>query len=220
MSRFGDAIDSERGQKSSGPSLESHWPWCPRSSAPEVIAHNQAENEPSGTHRALQGTAYLGFSDTRVVAYGNFDDAKSGQCAFEDHLNCPAIGGLLQSERAQYIGAGSAKGAEIADVYFVEKPDQASGETIPKHLMPRHCPSRVLLVQAGTERDVRAPLRDWRQKNWQFGRPVAVVAIQEDNHVGGICRRETCEAGSPVASARLLNDAGSHFCSDVGRAVG
>ena len=97
--------------------------------------------------------------------------------------------------------------------------DTTKGETIPEHLMPRQCPSRTPLLQARTERDVRTPLNNWRQENRQFRGPIAVVAIQEHNHVGGICRPETCEAGSPVASAWFLNDAGSHFCGDVGRAV-
>src|SRR5207245_6400955 len=115
--------------------------WHSGSSMPEIIAHYQAENEPSGADRALQRTADLRFSDTRVVAHRDFNHAESSQGAFEDHLNRPAIGGLFEGERAQYLGAPSAKGAEIADFYSIEKPDEAGGETITKHLMPRQSPS-------------------------------------------------------------------------------
>src|SRR3954463_1537153 len=75
--------------------VNSRWPWSPDFSAPEIIAHNQAENAPTSTERTLQRAADFRFSDTRVVAHRDFDDAKSSQSAFEDHLNCPAIGGLL-----------------------------------------------------------------------------------------------------------------------------
>ena len=67
---------------------------------PEIIAHYQAENEPSGADRALQRTADLRFSDTRVVADRDFNHAESSEGAFEDHLNRPAIGGLFEGERA------------------------------------------------------------------------------------------------------------------------
>src|SRR5882724_3405244 len=110
---------------------------------PEIIAHYQAENEPSGADRALQRTADLRFSDTRVVAHRNFNHAESSQGAFEDHLNCPAIGGFFEVESAYYVGAPSAKGAEISDFYSVQQPDQAGGETITKHLMPRQRPTRT-----------------------------------------------------------------------------
>ena len=66
----------------------------------EIIAHDQAENEPTGADRALQRTADLRFSDTWVVAHGYFNHAESSQSAFEDHLNRPAIGGLFEGERA------------------------------------------------------------------------------------------------------------------------
>ncbi len=87
-----------------------------RSSTPEIIAHYQAENEPTGADRALQRAADLRFSDTRVVAHRNFNHAVSSQSAFEDHLNRPAIGRLFEGERAQHICAASAKRAEITDV--------------------------------------------------------------------------------------------------------
>src|SRR5882724_6844454 len=74
-------------------------PWCPSSSVSEIIAHYQAENEPGGAERALQRTADLRLSDTRVVAHRDFNHSESGQGAFEDHLHRPAIGGRFEGER-------------------------------------------------------------------------------------------------------------------------
>src|ERR1700722_8512157 len=75
------------------------WPCCPGSS-PEIITHDQAENEPTSSHRALQRAADLRFSDTRVVTHRDFNHAVSGQGAFQDHLNRPAIGGFFERECA------------------------------------------------------------------------------------------------------------------------
>src|SRR6266404_5780606 len=80
--------------------LVSRWPYCPNSSAPKIIAHNQTKNEPTGADRAFQRTADLRFSDAWVVAQRNFNHAVSSQRAFENHLNRPAIGGLFEGERA------------------------------------------------------------------------------------------------------------------------
>ena len=93
-----------------------HRSWRRGSSMPEIIAHDQAENEPTGADRALQRTADFRFSDTRIVANRNFNHAESSERAFEDHLDRPAIGSLFQGERAQYLGAASAKRAEITNV--------------------------------------------------------------------------------------------------------
>src|SRR5579871_228323 len=128
-------------------------------SPPEIILHDQAENEPRRSHCPLQRAADLGFSDAWVVAYRDFNHAVSSQGAFEDHLHRPAIRSLLERERAQHIGAASAKRAKVADLDSIQKPDHASGETIPKRLMPGQSSSRTRSVQARTERNIRAPSR-------------------------------------------------------------
>src|SRR6266496_2553628 len=112
----------------------------------KIIAHDQADNEPSGADRALHGSADLRSSDTRIVAHRHFHYPESGEGAFEDHLNRPAIGGLFECERAQYIGAASAKRAEVADFQSIQNPDQAGGETIAKSLMPGQRSSRILVM--------------------------------------------------------------------------
>src|SRR5579859_2463098 len=74
-------------------------PRCSGRSTSEIITHDKAENEPSGAYRALQRTADLRFSDTRVIAHRDFNHAEARQGAFQDHLNGPAICGLFEGER-------------------------------------------------------------------------------------------------------------------------
>src|SRR5438094_8172816 len=121
---------------------------------PEIIAHYQAENEPTGADRALQRTADLRFSDTRVVAHRDFNHAEASERAFQDHLNRPAVSVFFECERAQYICAGSAKRTEVGDLQSVQNSDQAGCETITNPLMPRQRLCRISLVQARAERDI------------------------------------------------------------------
>src|SRR5256885_12797294 len=72
------------------------WPSSPGSSMPEIIADYQADNGPTGAAGALQRTADLRFSNTRVVAHRDLNHTESSQSAFKNHLNRPAISGLFQ----------------------------------------------------------------------------------------------------------------------------
>src|ERR1700733_7856527 len=128
----------------------------------KIISRDQAEDEPRGADRALERAADLRFSDTRIIAHRDFNHGESSQGAFEDTLNRPAIGGLFEGERAQHIGAASAKRTEITDFQSIERPDQSGGETIAEHLMPGQRTVRTRFPQAGAERDVRTSLNDWR----------------------------------------------------------
>src|SRR5277367_1931056 len=69
---------------STGKSLDKASPgtWPLGSSPPEIIARDQAEDEPGGSECSLQRTADFRFADARVVAHGDFNDSVSGQCAF------------------------------------------------------------------------------------------------------------------------------------------
>src|SRR5207248_10588463 len=114
--------------------------------------HDYAQDEPSSPNRALQRTADLRFSDTRVVAHWDFNHAETSQRAFEDHLNRPPIGGFFQRERAKYVGAAGAKRPEIAEFYSIEKPDALGGETTTNPLSRRQHRDRTSAVEAGANR--------------------------------------------------------------------
>src|SRR6185437_14451793 len=132
------------------------------SSAAEIVACYQAQNEPAGAECALQRSADLRFSDARVVAHRDFNYRISAESAFEDHFNRPAISGLFKGERTEHIGAGGAKRAQITDFQSIYKINQPSSEAIAKHLVPRQCASRISLVQSRTESDVGAAIDDRR----------------------------------------------------------
>src|SRR6185437_5171034 len=156
---------------------------------------------------------------TRVVAHRDLNHAEPSQGAFEYHLNRPAISRFFQRESAQYIRATGPKRTEITDFQSIQKPDQASGETIPKYLMPWQSSGRTPLMKAGAERNVRTPLSDGRQEIRQFRGPITVIAIKEHNHIRRICRSQARQAGSPIAAAGLLKHAGSHPSGDLGGPV-
>src|SRR5579862_4411788 len=76
------------------------WPRFPRTAMPKIISHDQAENEPTGSDRALQDATDLRLSDTRIVADWDFNHAVSSQRAFQDHFHRPAIRRFFERERA------------------------------------------------------------------------------------------------------------------------
>ena len=67
LSRGGESISTRRGTV--GIALFICWLCCPSPSSPEIIAHDQTENEPGGADRASQRAADLRFSDTWVVTH-------------------------------------------------------------------------------------------------------------------------------------------------------
>src|SRR5207248_1526427 len=114
---------------------------------PKIITHDQAENEPTRPQCALQCAADLRFSDARIIAHRNFNQAISGQRTFENHLNRPAISGFFEGKRAQYVCSGGAERAEVAYLETIKNPNQKSGEMIAKCLMPGQRPIRISLMQ-------------------------------------------------------------------------
>src|SRR6516164_2175184 len=96
------------------------WPPSSCSLVAEIISYDQAEYEPSGSDRALQCAADLRFSDARVVADGDFNNAESRQGAFQDHFNGPAVGCFFERKRSKLICARGAKRAEICNLQAVQ----------------------------------------------------------------------------------------------------
>src|SRR5215831_13871534 len=111
-------------------------PQCSRPSTMKVVAHNPAKDEPCRSHRALHRTADLRFPDARVIAHRDLDDATSRARALQEHLHRPPVGGLLEREGMQHVGAPGAKRAEVADLQTVEKPDQTGCEAVTECGMP------------------------------------------------------------------------------------
>ena len=72
-----------------------------------------------------------------MIAHGNLDHAEAPDGSFENHFNGPAIRLLFERKRVQYIGAGGAEWAEVADVQTIEARDQTGCEAIAKRCVPR-----------------------------------------------------------------------------------
>src|ERR1700719_1928020 len=98
-------------------------------------------------------------------------------------------------------------------------PDQAGGEAVSKRLMPWQCRRNTLLAEASTKRDIRVSLDDRAEKNRQLRGAVTVVAIEEHDYVGRICRGQPRQARPSISAAWFLNDAGTHSCRDFGCSV-
>jgi len=64
-----------------------------------------------------------------------------------------------------------------------------------------------------------ALLEDRRQDNWQLRRAVAVVAVEENDHIRILRIRKPCQASAPVSSARFLDDLCPHLSREIGRSV-
>ncbi len=187
---------------------------------PKIITHDQGEDEPRGSHSASQCTADLRFPDARIVAYRHFDDAESRERTFNNYFNSPAVRRLLEVKAAKDIGSAGTKRAEISDFYFIEKPDQTGGETIPKSLVPRQRPTKPVLAQARAQGDIGTTVDDGSQKKRQLGRTIAVVSVEEDDYIGSAGIRDSGQTGLTVSATRFAEDAGSHLCGDFGSAVG
>src|SRR6516162_4821678 len=92
-------------------------------SAHEIIAYDQAENEPCRSNRASECPTDLRFADARIVAHRDLDNPESAKRGLQDHLNCPAVRVLFQRELLQDICTRGAKRPQIADSLTIEYPD-------------------------------------------------------------------------------------------------
>src|SRR5579884_768442 len=127
---------------------------------PEIIAHNPAEDEPSSTDRAFDRATDFRFANARVVADRNFHDAEAGECTFQDHLDCPTVGGFFKLESTKHIGTARSKRTEICNIHVIEKTNQRSRKMVAERLVPRHSATLVIPTEPATESDVRSPFED------------------------------------------------------------
>src|SRR6185437_7653298 len=93
-------------------------------SALKIIAHDTAQNEPGRSHCSLHRAADFGFSNARVVAHRNFNNAESRKGALQDHFNRPAVGVLLERKSMQDICTRRAERSEVTDFHGKQKSDK------------------------------------------------------------------------------------------------
>src|SRR5258708_1992485 len=85
--------------------------------------------------------------------------------------------------------------------------------------MPWQCRRNALLSETRAERDIRMSLDDRGETNRQLNGTATIVAIEEDNDVGRVCRGQPRKARPPVSAAWFPNDASSHPCGNFGCSV-
>src|SRR5262245_4922573 len=98
-----------------------------RQATSKIIPHDPAQDEPRCSYSALHGAADFGPSDSRVVAYRDFHDAKSRDGPFQDHFHRPAVGSLFERKSTKHIGPAGAKRSEVADLDAIQESDQTGG---------------------------------------------------------------------------------------------
>src|SRR5262249_2218615 len=152
--------------------------------------------------------ADLRFADARIIAYLNFDNAKTLDGSLEDQFYGPAVRCLFELHCPEDVGACGAERAEVADLYPVEICDQAGCEPIAEPSVPGKRLWRAWTGKSRTDGDIGASLYDRSEKEREFGRPITVVAIQKNDNVGRTRAsqpRQTCPA---IPATRFRNNPG------------
>src|SRR5207253_6533649 len=85
--------------------------------------------------------------------------------------------------------------------------------------MPGQRPGVAGGPKARTHGDIGAALDNRSQENRQLRGSVAIVSVEENDHIRILRIRKPCQASAPVASARLLDDLCSHLSGEIGRSV-
>src|SRR5262249_4069551 len=151
------------------------------SSAPvEIVKSDPAENAPTSADRTFERASDLRLSDARIIAYRDLRDAKTVDGSFQEQLDGPAVGFLLQISCPEYFRARRAKGAKVGDFEAIESIDQGCGEAIAKDGMPWKSTGGTRGRYARTQANVGAPLDDRSKKKRKFGGTIAVIAIQKN----------------------------------------
>ncbi len=75
--------------------------------------------------------------------------------------------------------------------------------------MPGHGSGHPRPGEPGADHQIRLAGTERSQQPRHLGRPVAVVAVEEDDDVGSGDVREAGQAGAPVATSGLTHDAGA-----------
>src|SRR5271166_4889414 len=187
--------------------------------AAKIIAHDQTEDIPGRSDRAPQRATDLRFPNARIVADRHFDNPESAERALQDHLNGPAVRGLLKRELSQDIRTPSAKRTQIADSQTIQYPDHGGRQPITKERVPRQRTCNVPFRKPRAQCNIRSAFSDGRQEKRQLSGSIAVVSVEKYNHVGDTGRGEPGQTGAPISAAWFAQNAGSHPFSNLSSSV-
>src|SRR6059036_1298930 len=85
--------------------------------------------------------------------------------------------------------------------------------------MPGQRPGVAGGPKARTHGDIGAILDNRSQENRQLRGSVAVVSVEENDHIRILRIPKPCQTSAPVSSARLLDDLCPHLSGEIGRSV-
>src|SRR3989442_4009699 len=85
--------------------------------------------------------------------------------------------------------------------------------------MPGQRPGVAGGPKARTHGDIGAILDNRSQDNRQLRGAVAVVSVEENDHIRILRIRKPCQTSAPISSARLLDDLCPHLPGQTGRSV-
>src|SRR5437660_464540 len=85
--------------------------------------------------------------------------------------------------------------------------------------MPGQRPGVAGGPKARTHGDIGAILDNRSQENRQLRGSVAVVSVEENDHIRILRIRKPCQTSAPVSSARLLDDLCPRLSGEIGRSV-
>src|SRR5262245_38837574 len=74
-------------------------------------------------------------------------------------------------------------------------------------------------AETRTERNVRTSIDQRSHEHRQLSRPIAVIAVEEDNYVGFLHIRHTGQTGAAITPTRFLDNLCSHLSSHFGCAI-
>src|SRR5262249_10832529 len=192
----------------------------PRSPAPpQTILDDAGDDAPASADRASHRSGDLRSPDAGMVAYRHLDDSHAPQRSLDDHLDGPPVGQLAQLERAEHVASGSPERTEVGEPETAQKADERRPEPIAEHRVARQGAIRTIACESGAEHDGGATITQRLEKHRQLGRTIAVVAVEEHDHVGARGLSNPGETGAAVAALRLEHHPRTASLGNVARTV-
>ena len=169
--------------------------------------------------RPAYGPADLALPHPRPVVDGDLDDAQPRARGFHLHLDGPAVVAVAHVEPPQRLGRDGAEGAEVGGPRAGQQVHQLDAEPRAEDRVPGLGPARAAAEAARADHEVGAAFEDRRDDLGQLARLVALVPVQEHDHVRLPGRGDSRETRLAVAPPRLRHDRGAGRACDLGRPV-
>ena len=160
-----------------------------------------------GTHRSHAARNLRHASRPPPLPHRNLYRPQAGGRHAHLHLQIPAERLLAHAEARQRVAADGAEGRHVGEARAVKKTDEQAGQMARHDLRRRQATRLTISQQARSQHEIGAAALDGCQHRRDHPRPVAAVAIDEEDD--GAVRRGGGDArhhGAAVAPLRLDHD--------------